>query len=369
MLNRTMLGSTGMNVNRMLDALGLPDHVGDAIGAHIDANAGDITGYLRNITDLTSGLETGQLDQIFGTGLAQSNFVGNPQSYFAHARATWGHTFASFSSVSIGDADPRGAAVAHSLQLAVAANPQFRGQLEQILGGGVVLDGRVDMSITVQRYDPQYSQIAYTKTVQNNPQMSGLYGSLARFENSIANAMGGLTDSNGNLMDADTAKLAKGMGMEPPLAFEDVIFLMMMKYATKKEKEITSKMNELASKEGNIGDNGEPLGTFGGLVGGPEAQAYYNQAAYQILSDPNTTESEKKLQMAQLQQLFGQPGGGGTADANGAQPFGDTSKTSDTLKQMQMQKMMEDLKKMYEMLSNVMKTMHDMQMAAIRNLR
>ena len=50
-------------------------------------------------------------------------------------------------------------------------------------------------------------------------------------------------------------------------------------------------------------------------------------------------------------------------------PMGDSSKTSDTLKQMQMQKLMEDLKKMYEMLSNVMKSMSDMQMAAVRNLR
>jgi hypothetical protein len=57
----------------------------------------------------------------------------------------------------------------------------------------------------------------------------------------------------------------------------------------------------------------------------------------------------------------------GQGGANGA--FGNTSQQSDTLKQMQMQKLMEDLKKMYEMLSNVMKSMNDMQMAAVRNLR
>ncbi|MFH1810011.1 MAG: hypothetical protein ABIJ09_14795 [Pseudomonadota bacterium] len=369
MLNGINVGSTGMNVNRMLDALGLPDFVGDAIGAQLDAAKGDVAGYLRNFTDLTSGLDTSTLDQIFGKGLPQSNYVGNPNSAFAHARQAWGQTYASFGNTNGATADPLGRSVANSLQLAMLQNPQFRGQLEGLLGGGIVMDGRMDMSITVQRYDPQYSQIAFTKTVQSSTQMTGLYGSLARFEGNIAQAMGGLTDTNGNLMDGDTAKLAEGMGMKPPLAFEDVIFLMMMKYASKKEKEITSKMNELGTKDGNIGDDGQPMGTFGGLVGGPEAQAYYNQAAYQILSDPSTSGTQKQQQMAQLQQAFGQPGGGGTADANGTQPFGDTSKTSDTLKQMQMQKMMEDLKKMYEMLSNVMKTMHDMQMAAIRNLR
>jgi len=42
---------------------------------------------------------------------------------------------------------------------------------------------------------------------------------------------------------------------------------------------------------------------------------------------------------------------------------------SETLKQQMLQKLMSDLNKMYEMLSNMMKSMHDMQMTPIRALR
>lgn len=42
---------------------------------------------------------------------------------------------------------------------------------------------------------------------------------------------------------------------------------------------------------------------------------------------------------------------------------------SDTMKQQVLQKLMSDLQKTYEMLSNMNKSMHDMQMIPIRNLR
>jgi len=47
----------------------------------------------------------------------------------------------------------------------------------------------------------------------------------------------------------------------------------------------------------------------------------------------------------------------------------DTSKMSHMMKQQLLQKQMGDLTKLYEMLSNMLKSMHDMQMATARNLR
>ena len=47
----------------------------------------------------------------------------------------------------------------------------------------------------------------------------------------------------------------------------------------------------------------------------------------------------------------------------------DPSKMSDTMKQQMLQKLMGDLQKLYEMLSNMIKSMHDMQMTPVRNLR
>jgi hypothetical protein len=49
--DRMFNGSVGMQVNRMLDALGLPDKVGDMIGAQIDLLGGNPLGYLPNLRD------------------------------------------------------------------------------------------------------------------------------------------------------------------------------------------------------------------------------------------------------------------------------------------------------------------------------
>ena len=64
-------------------------------------------------------------------------------------------------------------------------------------------------------------------------------------------------------------------------------------------------------------------------------------------------------------------GGGGGTGLEGADLGGkmDLSMMSDIMKQQMLQKLMGDLQKLYEMLSNMIKSMHDMQMTPIRNLR
>ena len=62
-----------------------------------------------------------------------------------------------------------------------------------------------------------------------------------------------------------------------------------------------------------------------------------------------------------------QSGSGNIFDENGN--VGDPSKMSETAKQQALQKLMGDLQKLYEMLSNMIKSMHDMQMTPVRNLR
>ncbi|NNE08630.1 MAG: hypothetical protein HKN20_08715, partial [Gemmatimonadetes bacterium] len=49
MINPNAANSVGTQVNRYLDALGLPDAFGDKIGALVDASRGDAAGALRNI--------------------------------------------------------------------------------------------------------------------------------------------------------------------------------------------------------------------------------------------------------------------------------------------------------------------------------
>lgn len=48
----------------------------------------------------------------------------------------------------------------------------------------------------------------------------------------------------------ETAALAQGMGMQPPLSFEDVLFLLQMQYAANKERDVMNQMNALAQGGG-----------------------------------------------------------------------------------------------------------------------
>ncbi|MFH1812132.1 MAG: hypothetical protein ABIJ09_25570 [Pseudomonadota bacterium] len=360
-IGRMMFGSTGMNVNRMLDALGLPDGVGDFIGAAIDNSRGDFMGMYRNMVDLTSGMKTRDLDAFEGKGLPPSQFVPRPFDGIGRFRNMWG---AGYSQLSPSRERIGFGRAGRSMEARLMGDSNFRTRMEERLGGVIVPDGRMDGKVTVLRYTPQFGGQALTRALsRTNPLMGSVFRALAMTELNTSRLMNNMMNPGFNVMgapnemvlrDPETAQLANGMGMSPPLSFEDLLFLMMMKYARKKEREILNKMNELSGKGGQQGGGfGRFLGSacriggtvIGGLYGGfPLGTAIGGQVGNAVGG------------------IFdGQQGGEGA--------FGNANKESDTLKQMQMQKLMEDLKKMYEMLSNVMKSMHDMQMAAVRNLR
>jgi len=399
-IDRLLQGSQGMQVNRMLDALGLPDQLGDMIGAQIDAARGDWQGYARNMMDLTSGMSSSQVDGLFGKGLPGSQFVPRPHEMLTKGRELWGKQFHTpfgtmdISREQLGGKGLFGKMVGRSMERAILTNPAFKARMERILGGRIIPDGRADGKITVARFRPNFPTIPFSNQIANNPMLSGMYGALSRMENNIKNLVNSMTggansaggaggaDKSGggnaltnttngvDLKDPETKELADGMGMNMgALSFEDIMFLMMMKYARKKEKEIISKMNELSQAEGKGGEEGGGRrgyggiissiagiagGVLGGMVGGPIGSMIGSKLGGMAGGAIGNA-------------VDGGGGGGGAGGSNG--PMGDSSKTSDTLKQMQMQKLMEDLKKMYEMLSNVMKSMNDMQMAAVRNLR
>jgi len=388
-----------MQVNRMLDALGLPDQLGDMIGAQIDAARGDWQGYARNMMDLTSGMSSSQVDGLFGKGLPGSQFVPRPHEMLTKGRELWGKQFhtpfgtTDISREQLGGKGVFGKMVGRSMERAILTNPAFKARMERILGGRIIPDGRADGKITVARFRPNFPMIPFSNQIANNPMLSGMYGALSRMENNIKNLVNSMTGGAGqanqatgadkaggsnaltnttngvDLKDPETQKLAQGMGMDmSALSFEDMLFLMMMKYASKKEKEILNKMNELSqSSENKDGGDGGRRG-YGGIISGIAGIA--GGVLGGMVGGPIGSMIGSKLGgMAgnAIGNAVDGNGGGGQGGQNGA--FGDTSKTSDTLKQMQMQKLMEDLKKMYEMLSNVMKSMNDMQMAAVRNLR
>lgn len=365
-IGRMMFGSTGMNVNRMLDAIGLPDSFGDVVGTAIDTLRGDPMGMYRNAMDLSSGLSTHQMSQLFGTGLPPSQFVPRPYIGMPRYGALWGNTYAMPYGMGMGtemQPSAQNVRVGPSVERAMlTGSPAVRAMIQERLGGIVVPDRRLDGRVTVLRYTPTFGNMSLSNSLMSsNPIMSGIFRGLSLMQNNMGFMNQNLINPGFNVpgapmemvvRDYETAQIGKGMGMTPPLSFEDMLFLMMMKYARKKEKEIIGKMNELSGKKnGVLGGFGNFLGSVAGIGGtilGGLAGGF-----------PLGTMIGGQLGSA----LGGMLSGQGSAGA-----FGNANQQSDTTKQMQMQKLMEDLKKMYEMLSNVMKSMNSMQMAAVRNL-
>ena len=192
-LDRLLQGSQGMQVNRMLDALGLPDGVGDMIGAQIDAARGDWAGYARNMQDLTSGMNSQQMDRLFGKGLPGSHFLPRPHAQLGKGRKLWGQQFhtpfgtTDISRERLGGRGPFGKMVGRSMERAILTNPAFKAKMERVLGGRIIPDGRADGKITVERFRPNFGGLPFTNPIAANPMLSGIYGSLARLEGNIKN--------------------------------------------------------------------------------------------------------------------------------------------------------------------------------------
>jgi hypothetical protein len=329
-LDRLFQGSSGTQVNRMLDKLGLPDAFGDMIGAQIDAAKGDMAGYARNMMDLTSGLSTGQMDQMFGKGLLGPHFAPRPHAMMGKGRKLWGKQFHTpfgthdISRERLGGKGRFGRMVGRSMEKAIMTNPAFKARMERVLGGRIIPDGRADGKITVHRFRPNVQGIPFGAQLAGNPMLSGIYGALSRIEGSVKKAVEQLTGAQsakggaeaGGTSGTDASNpysaaddkgiqdMAKECGISQPMSFEDLLFLLMMKYAKKKEKEILDAANKITNKR--------------------EDRGGYNAM---------------------------------------------DSKQSDTGDQAKLQKMMNDLQKVYQLLTNMIKSLHDMGMAATRNIR
>ena len=220
-LNRLFEGSQGMQANRMLDALGLPDQVGDLIGAQIDAQRGDIRGMMRNLVDLNSGLNTQTLDNLFGKGLPPSNFVPRPNL------APFGgltETPIGFRPVGLQRESPFGTGfMGRAMERAINSNPLFKSQMETALGGRILPDGRNDGKLTV--YRPPFSNLG---ALMQNAFAGGLP------QQGIASLLGGLNLPLGGMMNPLANSICGGlhrmeaniggfMGGFPGLPFENAL--------------------------------------------------------------------------------------------------------------------------------------------------
>jgi hypothetical protein len=410
-LNRMFSGSQGMQYARMAEQLGLPPNLAQMAGAQIDAAKGDIAGMQRLLQAATQGLSTGQADAIFGKGLPPAGFVGRPAAALAAAVTgaasfagplPFGHGFNPFGGVSR-EAPFGTARVGRSIERAIKADPMFKAMMERQLGGTIIPDRRNDGKLTIWR--PPFANVGGISrdligsgalpraglaaafaglsipvaagALAANAVGGSILRGLQRMEGNIANFTQQLNGTSNNVDasrnslrgDLEAQQHANSMGIDLKNAsFEDVIFLLLMKYTAKKEKEIMNKVNQLGAnggadkKGGGLGDLLK--GAFGGLL------SVAGGAVGSMIAPGVGTAIGAQLGGA----LGGAITGGGNAGGNGevfdAQGnVGDPSKMSETAKQQALQKLMGDLQKLYEMLSNMIKSMHDMQMTPVRALR
>ncbi len=359
--------SPGAQLNAMLDALGLPDQMGDILGAALDAKIGDVRGAIRNLFDLYSGLSTSQMNLLFGSSLAPFGFVPRPHVTWERQVVYKRHTYhqrvylkgklnlaeklkffglkALFGGVKPSDIEKK-----------IMTEPKFRAYMERKLGGKILYDGTPGGVVTVEK---QY----YTKHVHWRKRIHWHVGNflnriaknISRIAGSLLGAIGGLpqkflpttvkTPSAGS-----GASDIQGILNDPGLSLEDKIALVLAKMAEKKEKEIMDKMKEWdkMSQKGGKGGIGSFLSGIGKLFGG---------VAGAFLGGP--------LGIAIGSSLGGSIGkvlGGSQSAAAGG-------KKSEQRIQAEIQLLSNKLQRLMTMLSNIMKSFHDSSMAAIRNIR
>ncbi|MEM1201805.1 MAG: hypothetical protein AAGN66_01100 [Acidobacteriota bacterium] len=296
--------SQGSQLNRMLDTLGLPDKVGDMMGAALDAKLGNAAGMMRNLFDGFSKLTTGQMDFGALTGMPAFGSLPSPQSMLGQL----GPLMGAFTNP----------AMAGGMSMAGGA----LGMAGSLLGGG----GGGGMV-------PGMGQLA-----------GGPLGMAGNFLNRMMQGLGGAVPGSphsqgGGVTGADVdARSGKASPLEtggddirsivsnPNLSIEEKMALALMKMAEKQEAKLEAQLDKMSRPQGQ-GETGGGLG--GGLKGA----------------------------------FSGGQGGGNavTGNAGGRQE-------SEQIGAQKLQMIQQKMSRLLDTLSNIMKSFHQTSSTAIRNI-
>ncbi|MEW5852666.1 MAG: hypothetical protein AB2A00_28030 [Myxococcota bacterium] len=322
----------------VVSRLGIPDSLATALTSRVGQTRMDINVLIQQLGMMTAGVDP-QL--ISGHALAARQVMPAPAQILAEngcverGMNAWGGTerVAPFGKGKLG----------RSIEKAMRKDPALKSRLEKMLGGIIIPDGKKDGVLTVYKPgSPLVAQQLRNAIKSGEIANTGCCAALARtpVRRSVG---GGVVGGCMQRMAANVTSLAQnvreqgglpqGMGN---MSFEDMVTFLLMKYAEKKEKEILNKVQQLdkgGAAPGATGSKGGAWASMGGT----------------------------------MQQQLGVGAAGGTQDFGGVK--GDPSKMSDTMKQQLLQKLMSDLQKMYEMLSNMMKSMDAMEQTPIRALK
>ncbi len=358
--------SIGTQVNRYLDSLGLPDSFGDKIGALIDLNRGDLAGFQRNLFDLNSGLSTALLDRLTGArgrrGFGRASVLRRaPGGVHLHR---WSHTYVTRTRVGrqahVGQTYDTGRRFLFGMHIrGRISGRMYRGSFRRPIRlgrSGYLYRGKLYKNFNAIRADladgradgiatRRHTVSGYRLHRHPHFQLAGLIGrSFTPGWNpmkAIAGLFGGLTGLGGvqggsgvgGASGASGAGSSQSVLSNPNLSLEDKLMLLMAKLSKHMDKQIEEKMKQIESamqkKSGKSGG-----GIFGSIG--------------KIFSS-----------VPILGSLFG---GGKSGGAGGKKP-------NLQLLQSQLQSLMQKRQQMFQTMQNIMKSLHDTSMAAVRNLK
>ena len=360
--------SLGTNLNRMLDSLGYPDMVGDLQGAKVDLMTGNLAGYFRNMRDAFSGLPTQGFDAMIGK-LPKPFSMQSPRRGLARSRLLHSNTYSNpfgTSRTEVRDLKMgRSRRAARSLERAIMRNPAFRNRMEGMLGGRIVLDGRADGRITVVKNQmgaiPPHLGFGMTAGMAAmNPMAGTLFGSLARMDQDLGKLVeqAGRKIGSSILGQQGTGQSDLGKLVGPNASIEDKLAAFLFTQMRDADKELEGLMKKYEA----LGKKKKRGGLFGGI------KSFFKGVGQKLF----------KVGGGALGGMIGGPLGAklgqGIGGALGQSALGGNKSKSDTdhsksVLNFKIQQAMNRRNEIHDLISNILKTMHDMSMTSIRNIR
>lgn len=302
---------------------------------------------LNDGTEPSTALLLVTLNKMFGRQFNLEGFVASPADYHQQRGALpEARGYAPVGGAG-GGAGLSQTNVGQSLVAALETEPGFREQLGEALGGTVLNNSTPDGNLLVLQVPASAPAEVGGATGQGQvlasmPMMAAAASGVGAptAAPGMGPILGGLQQMEANVKSLALSISSKGEDAPPSGKFED----------------LQAKLMQTATSLGGQAD------ISGGAKSDDEGDAKINfgempmGAGMMALADGGKGSAGTPLAQ---QNVTGALGGGGAGQ----------QQMSDTMKQQMLQKMVKDLQKMYELLSNVIKSAHDMQKAAIDNLK
>jgi len=235
--------------------------------------------------------------------------------------------------------------------------------MEGMLGGRIILDGRADGKITVVKSKPNAlpNGVALNAAMTAaNPLAGSLYGSLAKMDAEIMNLVrsAGKKATQGLMGQQTSGQTDVGKLVGPNAPIEDVLAAFLFTQMRDADKELKSLMKQYES----LKKKKKKGGLFGGI------KNFFKGVGKKLISGAGSALGG--MIGGPLGSRIGGALGGGVGDAvlGNKGSKGDIDHSRSVLN-FKIQQAMNRRKEIHDLISNMLKTMHDMSMTSIRNIR